>query len=609
MLKPYIVIVCLIVVCTSAYATTYYVCDTGTSCNANASGWATGSDSNACTGKSAPCKTIRAGVGKLKPGDTVIIGDGRYTGINNMLSTEGWNYDISSGQPNAWITIKAENYLGAIMDGEFNYRPVHLEDERYIIFDSLYLRNAETWRGASGSNFYARYSDHIKVMNMAAENGWGKFWFRYCKYILVENCIAWGKGTYYYTFVGDADDYTASQYNVVRHSIARRDCHLGADGGNHYSSFVTYWGDNTYFQNCLSLDAHPAECGDPDYPAATMAVFYTANGASNYGAEGCISANDEGQIGQFESGASPVTLKNNAAWMAGSDNYGIFIYGPSVVIDGNTFGNVSGNGEYSGQCVRTVDVDPSSLRNNIMYGCEKATFVEVNANNAYNLLYQSGENYLYSTPGNGEVTDVDPLKSGLKYLPRVEDGSQLTSVGQSGGQVGARILKKIGVYGASYGEPGWNSTTGENLWPWPYEQKIKQLMGSYRGVNDSAGNWVAVDGKRGFCADGKGLYGGPITLTSYVWEYLGNPCPAEICSQGNINLYCGDSICSTSENCSTCLADCGSCAVHCRPAEIAPCDGCIDINELSAYLAQWKSSAQITLKQLMDAIVLWKKEC
>ncbi|MEA3360776.1 MAG: Ig-like domain-containing protein, partial [Thermodesulfobacteriota bacterium] len=26
---------------------------------------------------------------------------------------------------------------------------------------------------------------------------------------------------------------------------------------------------------------------------------------------------------------------------------------------------------------------------------------------------------------------------------------------------------------------------------------------------------------------GNGLYGGPITLTSYIWEYLGNPCPIE----------------------------------------------------------------------------------
>jgi len=29
---------------------------------------------------------------------------------------------------------------------------------------------------------------------------------------------------------------------------------------------------------------------------------------------------------------------------------------------------------------------------------------------------------------------------------------------------------------------------------------------------------------------GNGLYGGPITLTSYIWEYLGSACPATICS-------------------------------------------------------------------------------
>ena len=30
-------------------------------------------------------------------------------------------------------------------------------------------------------------------------------------------------------------------------------------------------------------------------------------------------------------------------------------------------------------------------------------------------------------------------------------------------------------------------------------------------------------------APGNGLYGGPITLTSYIWEYLGNPCPVGVC--------------------------------------------------------------------------------
>jgi len=43
-------------------------------------------------------------------------------------------------------------------------------------------------------------------------------------------------------------------------------------------------------------------------------------------------------------------------------------------------------------------------------------------------------------------------------------------------------------------------------------------------------NAGSMNAKRGFAGDGNGLYGGSITLTSYIWEYLGNPCPSDICN-------------------------------------------------------------------------------
>lgn len=515
-------------------AATYYVCDSAATCNTQSSGWSTGNDVNTCTSKASSCRTIRSGVNKLFPGDTLVVGDGTYTGQNNMLSTSGWNYDIPSGTSNNWITIKGENHLGAIIDGQNIYRPIHLEDERYVTFENFYIRNPEITSGAGGANFFARYCDHLKILNMAAENGHGKFWMARCHHVLIEGCVAWGKGTYYYFFGGEAGNYAASQYNVVRRSVARRDCHRGSQGGNHYSAFVSYWGDNTYFQNNISLDANPADCGDLTVPIQTMSVFYTANGSSNYSAEGNISVNDEGQIGQFESNASPVTLRNNAIWLKRTnDNLGVYTYGPAVAVDNNTFGNVGGTGEYSGQCVRTNGNPILSLKNNIIWGCEKGGLINVNSNNSYNVLYNNGVNYFYSTPGLGERTDIDPFNSGLKYLPETESGSLLKSVGESGGKVGASVVKKVGRPGTLYGEAGWDEVTSEDLWPWENEEKIKQILRTYSGsyVDDNS-QFVAVEGQRGFASSGNGLYGGPITLTSYIWEYLGNPCPAEICDYG-----------------------------------------------------------------------------
>ncbi|MBT3369101.1 MAG: SUMF1/EgtB/PvdO family nonheme iron enzyme, partial [Nitrospina sp.] len=60
-----------------------------------------------------------------------------------------------------------------------------------------------------------------------------------------------------------------------------------------------------------------------------------------------------------------------------------------------------------------------------------------------------------------------------------------------------------------YGEPGWNEVTDENLWPFPNERIIRELM---RETVDG------VSGIYGFCVDGQ-------SLTNYIWAYLGNTAP------------------------------------------------------------------------------------
>lgn len=127
------------------------------------------------------------------------------------------------------------------------------------------------------------------------------------------------------------------------------------------------------------------------------------------------------------------------------------------------------------------------------------------------------------------VTNETVGSSGIKYLP----SSSLT--GADGKQIGAVIEKRYGVSGTFKGETGWDTLTNVDLWPWPYEDQIKA---DFRISNPPPGSGYPStnDTKRGFAADGNGLYGGPITLTSYIWEYLGYACPADICS------YTSDSV-------------------------------------------------------------------
>lgn len=82
--------------------------------------------------------------------------------------------------------------------------------------------------------------------------------------------------------------------------------------------------------------------------------------------------------------------------------------------------------------------------------------------------------------------------------------SALTTAGANGGQVGAQIVKRRGVRGTLFGEPGFEDLTATDLWPWPYQARIKSDMASVS--------------TRGFCS-------ASTTLSSYVFGLLGNPSP------------------------------------------------------------------------------------
>jgi hypothetical protein len=89
-------------------------------------------------------------------------------------------------------------------------------------------------------------------------------------------------------------------------------------------------------------------------------------------------------------------------------------------------------------------------------------------------------------------------------------------------------------------EGDYNKTTTVPLWPWPYETVIKQFMQaySYTGPTFNAsglatGQSASLSGDRGFASSTAKMLCDPtrnITLTSYLFEAMGNRCPRHACS-------------------------------------------------------------------------------
>jgi hypothetical protein len=205
-----------------------------------------------------------------------------------------------------------------------------------------------------------------------------------------------------------------------------------------------------------------------------------------------------------------------------------------------------GIGEYN-NTTGTVITNSASVNNDFM-----AAFQNMDPLSDYNGAYGNNSNKM--AYGSHNVTS-DP---GILYPVRIEDGSAYDGVASDGGDIGATILKKYGKDGTFYGETGYSTLTNNNLWPWPNEGKIKTAFSLDYGSTTET---------RGFCSANKQLDGiNEITLTSYIWEYLGNQMPENIYKNMNWEAnprvlchscpVCGHEYGELLETCPLCGATC-----------------------------------------------------
>jgi hypothetical protein len=347
------------------------------------------------------------------------------------------------------------------------------------------------------------------------------FIISYSTNILLEDCHSWGSVRKHF-YIGNSADRVIVRRGVVRH-----------DRYYDYSdqeAFMAYDASNVDFQNCIAIDGDQYEYYTPvDSLSAKAFTVRWGGGAvlENVSFEGCMSLANEGMIGWYGSDTGDFTIEDSVHW--GS------VYGTRLRLTGTnvnhfTTGDISGTGTFSvGAFLEGGDPITNSIITNIYnnYGIWNSL------GNDYNLLYNNNVNFINSSAGSNSYcsengNEINPFDSSLKYLPRIESGSDLSGVASDGGDIGANIIYKIGVDGTLWGEEGYDEVTTEPLWPFPNEDIIKEKMAEYT-YDDGSGGEPEISGARGFCAEGDGLYGGPITLTSYIWEYLGNECPEEIC--------------------------------------------------------------------------------
>ncbi len=511
------------------------------------------------------CANLHACFQKMSPNDTLIIRDGVYTGASNTISHNAGEYPPNgsgnSGDPNnGYTVIRAENDGKVTFDGEKKERLFYLNrgEHAYLIFRGIKFinpSNTASTRDAVGlyQNCNCHHIKFIRVGAMVSDPQGSASGFAIYKasYILLEESYVWGESRYGILL-------SISEHIIVRRCVVRLDRAYGS--GWPISLFQSYDSKYVEWQNNIAIDSDSDYYTNYSYigSAFNTRKIYVHSSGTYYTEDNRFRGNIALNIHHYKGGSSessttvgpayqiavdgdstlPNTYEHNVGWdvSAGIRNTGdtnnaratvknMTLYVPRQPADPN--------GE--GYGVRHTYL---TITDSIIIGGEKYG-IGYGAESDYNVIYNTGDDFAYSsTPGaNDRTVDkgnaINPVydssgnpSGGLKYITRIESSSNLSTIGSGGGSVGATILYRYGESGTLWGETGYNTLTDESLWPFPYEEQIRSDFRTYNpGGTDSS----KPDGKRGFCADGKGLYGGNITLTSYIWEYLGNPCPPEIC--------------------------------------------------------------------------------
>ena len=488
-------------------ATTYYISPTG-------------SDSNSGLSQGAPFKTFAKAFSAMTGGSELVLLNGVYgaaqgTGYISYLGTGSAQppSGTSSSDPTVVRALNPGSVTvnGGLFIGRSTRKDSYIKIQG-ITFEgggSLYNTNYVT---VKDSGFHGSFGVGTNDHSNGNTNN------------LIEDVWVWASGSRII-----AINYRADR-NVWRRVIVRGDgCGTaGCSGsGNPNVGVTVYNSRDVSFQNVMVADRILSGTDSPygDFATAQHDPGGGLPPAADYFGRnewlGPMSVNSPDTAFYFEAdtvlaGEPSWTIRNAIAIRPNGTgiNIGLPYNGTTPnIIEGLTVVGAGGDG------IRVAPGQNGSIVRNIISANYGRYGINSASTPAYVDVYNSAGGTYNQTTCNTGCRTTNPQADGttpsLLYPVRVEQGSALKGAGLSGADIGANIITRYGIDGARFGDAGYNTPTGTNLWPWPNESRIKAEM--------------CTNTTRGFCSTGKRLDGvNNVTLTSYIWEALGNPLPSSV---------------------------------------------------------------------------------
>jgi len=489
---------------------------------------ATGGNNQKGNGSTAkPWASIGHGIRQMKSGDTLIVRAGVYQGVDQFINTR--LSPLASGTREAFTTIKAETPFSVRIQngGALKYQDamVYLgQAAQYVHVDGFIFDMVDTFYPSMMVSINGNYNKLTRSIfrregNIDEYAGWVLV---SGNYNLVEDCA--GVGAARYGFITGGPKSNATN-NIFRRCVAR----LDYTNSPQPKAVFSVYGNNTtsavrdmLFQNCMVLDSHRG----PSQREDNYGGFYFSKNATNVTVQGGVVLNSEvGHAAYFlkEQEGQNIRLEHSIAWDVRGHQYFVALRangeaGESLLLNHLTVGRLAAAFYNKDKAKQRV------LKNSIFSDIGKMTFQD----NGWTT--ETHNAYSPSNLSRGRSPLTSDVK--LKYLTRAEPASGLYRKADDGTDIGANITRRYGVSGTLWGEPGFDQLTSEPLWPWPYEEQIKAVFAQKN--NPPAGFTPATNETvRGFTV-ATDAFGQPMTLTRYVWQYLGNPIPAEIYAGANM---------------------------------------------------------------------------
>jgi PKD repeat protein len=434
-------------------------------------------------------------------GHTYVLKDGVYQYTGGSIDNP------PSGSASGYTKIQAEHDWQAVLAGYGT--AVTVSGKSYIQFSGLKIRDGTATSAISIAN-----SHHIKIFRTSIKNG-SVYNSRYgnvvsisaqSHHVLMED--SWICGAMRYGV------NTTESYNVILRRVVVR---FDGNTEREPKSGICFYGRTSSItgaydcmaQNCVTLDFNPGGglSGGFTNPHSGIRIRHYGCIALNIPANGFI-INEDPEAAGNEVRESAVCKITNAGFVSRNT-----ASGSTTLFDHVSAVNCTGKG------FAIWGTSPGvTVKNSIFLNDGSANNAATTAD-TYNLYYPAS----LRPSGAANSLTADP---GLKYICRIEAGSPAYQSGEGGTNRGATILKRYGVSGTLWGEAGYDQLTGDNLWPWPYEDQIRADFAENDSFTYPATNWegAAVTPNteaRGFCA-------GSATLTRYIWGYLGTAIPSDI---------------------------------------------------------------------------------